>query len=52
LFLVKPAMAELVCRLLYLPVELLVIVANRLAEDDELAASLACRKGGRGQRSS
>jgi hypothetical protein len=35
---------ELHCRLLDLPVELLVAVASQLAEDDELAASLACRK--------
>jgi hypothetical protein len=34
---------ELRCRLLDLPVELLVAVATQLAEDDELAASLACR---------
>jgi hypothetical protein len=35
---------EVLCRLLDLPVELLVAVASQLAEDDELAASLACRK--------
>jgi hypothetical protein len=35
---------ELLCRLLDLPVELLVAVATQLAEDDELAASLACRE--------
>jgi hypothetical protein len=32
------------CKLLDLPAELLVLVATQLAEDDELAASLACRK--------
>jgi hypothetical protein len=31
-------------RLLDLPAELLVAIAAQLAEDDELAASLACRK--------
>jgi hypothetical protein len=35
---------KLLCRLLDLPPELLVAVATQLAEDDELAASLACRK--------
>jgi hypothetical protein len=30
--------------LLYLPAELLVAIASQLAEDDELAATLACRK--------
>jgi hypothetical protein len=38
------AATVLVCRLLDLPVELLVAVVSQLAEDDELAASLACRK--------
>jgi hypothetical protein len=33
-----------VLRLLDLPAELLVAVATQLAEDDELAASFACRK--------
>jgi hypothetical protein len=35
---------ELLCRLLDLPLELLVAIATELAEDDELAAALACRK--------
>jgi hypothetical protein len=35
---------ELLCRLLDLPAELLVAIAAQLDEDDELAASLACRK--------
>jgi hypothetical protein len=35
--------SELLCRLLDLPAELLVTIATLLAEDDELAASLACR---------
>jgi hypothetical protein len=38
------AVPELPCRLLDLPVDLLVAVVSQLAEDDELAASLACRK--------
>jgi hypothetical protein len=38
------AVPELVCWLLDLPVELLVAIATQLAEDDELAISLACRK--------
>jgi hypothetical protein len=38
------ATPELLYRLLDLPAELLVAVATQLAEDDELAASLACRK--------
>jgi hypothetical protein len=35
---------ELLCRRLDLPAELLVAIAAQLAEDDELAASLSCRK--------
>jgi hypothetical protein len=35
---------ELLCPLLDLPAELLVAIATHLTEDDELAASLACRK--------
>jgi hypothetical protein len=38
------AAPELLCRLLDLPAELLVAIATQLAEDDELAASLAFRK--------
>jgi hypothetical protein len=38
------AKPELLCWLLYLPAELLVAIATQLAEGDELAASLACRK--------
>jgi hypothetical protein len=38
------AAPELPCRLLDLPAELLVAVASQLAEDDEFAASIACRK--------
>jgi hypothetical protein len=38
------AAPELLRRLLDLPAELLVAIATQLAEDDELAASLACRK--------
>jgi hypothetical protein len=38
------AAPELLCGLLDLPAELLVGIAAQLAEDDELAASLACRK--------
>jgi hypothetical protein len=38
------AAPEQLCRLLDLPAELLVTIAAQLAEDDELAASLACRK--------
>jgi hypothetical protein len=40
----RQAPPEPLCQLLCLPVELLVIIATQLAEDDELAASLACRK--------
>jgi hypothetical protein len=35
---------KVLCRLLDLPAELLVAIATQLAEDYELAASLACRK--------
>jgi hypothetical protein len=35
--------ASVLCPLLNLPSELLVAIATQLAEDDELAASLACR---------
>jgi hypothetical protein len=38
------AQAELPCRLLNLPAEMLVAISAQLAEDDELAPSLACRK--------
>jgi hypothetical protein len=38
------AAPELLCRLLDLPAELLLAIVAQLAEDDELAASLACRK--------
>jgi hypothetical protein len=38
------AAPNLLYRLLDLPAELLVLIAAQLAEDDELAASLACRK--------
>jgi hypothetical protein len=37
------AAAEPLCRLLDLPTELLAAVVSQLVEDDELAASLACR---------
>jgi hypothetical protein len=39
----KDEAPELLCQLLNLSVELLVAIATQLAEDDELAASLACK---------